>query len=66
MVAETEKGLFFAKPYVFYSKLSNYTALSTSASVILHGSRNGWEYWTDDSGIPLCNIAEIKNKFSKS
>ena len=66
VVAETEKGLFFAKPYVFYSKLSNYTALSTSASVILHGSRNGWEYWTDDSGIPLCNIAEIKNKFSKS
>lgn len=66
IIAETETGSYFAQPYVFYSKLSNFTALSTSASVILHGSRNGWEYWTDDSGTPLSNIAEIKNKFSRN
>lgn len=66
VIADTEGVLCFVEPYVFYSKLSNFTALSTSASVILHGSRNGWEYWTDDSGTALCDIAEIKNKFSRS
>ena len=54
------------KTLCFYSKLSNFTALSTSASVILHGSRNGWEYWTDDSGKALCEVTEIKNKFSRN
>lgn len=66
VIADTEGALRFVEPYVFYSKLSNFTALSASASVILHGSRNGWEYWTDDSGTSLCDIAEIKNKFSRS
>lgn len=66
MIAEIEGVLCFVKPYVFYSKLSNFTALSTSASVILHGSRNGWEYWTDDSGKALCEVTEIKNKFSRN
>lgn len=66
VIAEIEGVLCFVKPYVFYSKLSNFTALSTSASVILHGSRNGWEYWTDDSGKALCEVTEIKNKFSRN
>lgn len=64
VIAESEGRLIFVKPYVFYSKLSNFTALSSSASVILHGSRNGWEYWTDDVGTALSNVYEIKNKFS--
>ena len=65
VVADMDGVLCFMKPYIFYSKLRNFTALSASASVILHGSRNGWEYWTDDSGVALGGVIEIKNRFSK-
>lgn len=45
--------LEFMDSYVFYPKRANYTALSTSASFILHGSRNGWETWTTEDGTIL-------------
>ncbi len=45
--------LEFTETYVFYPKRANATALSTSASFILHGARNGWEYWTTEDGTPL-------------
>ena len=45
--------LEFVEPYVFYPKRVNATALTASASFILHGSRNGWDYWTIEDGTPL-------------
>ena len=65
IIAETDNGLYFTKQYIFYPKQSNSTALSTSASVILHGSRNGWEYWQDINQKPLNENKELKKKYSK-
>lgn len=45
--------LEFVESYVFYPKRANATALSASASLILHGARNGWDYWTIEDGTPL-------------
>ena len=45
--------LEFTETYVFYPKRANATALSTSASFILHGARNGWDWWTTEDGTPL-------------
>lgn len=65
-VAEVEGRLQFVRPYIFYSKYANYTALSPAANVILHGSRNGWSSWTDASGKPLREIAAIRECFAYS
>lgn len=45
--------LEFVDTYVFYPRKAGATALSTSASFILHGSRNGWDWWTTEDGISL-------------
>lgn len=45
--------LEFVDSFVFYPKRTGTTALSTSASFILHGNRNGWEYWTTEDGTPI-------------
>lgn len=45
--------LEFAEDYTFYPKRTGATALSAAANVILHGSRNGWEYWCTESGAPV-------------
>ncbi len=60
----SEGVLEFTEPYVFYPKRANYTALSTAASFILHGSRNGWEHWATEDGTPLKNslLADKLNK----
>jgi len=54
-------SLEFIQPYIFYSKRSNSTALSAAISLILHGSKNGWEWWTTEDGTPLCD-SEYKAK----
>ena len=41
------------------TKIKSGSALSSSADLILHGSRNGWEYWTNKEGKPLKQIKEI-------
>ena len=45
--------LEFIDTYVFYPKRSGFTALTSSASFILHGNRNGWEWWTTEDGTAL-------------
>ncbi|MDN6162204.1 MAG: DUF4357 domain-containing protein, partial [Atopostipes sp.] len=47
-----EKAVF-KKSHVINSLKKNSTALSAPASVILDGSRNGWDVWTDSEGKPL-------------
>ena len=64
IIGETESGLCFLKNYIFYPHSLNTTALSATASLILHGSRNGWEYWHFDSGEPLNSNRTLKRKFS--
>ncbi|MGO1479413.1 GmrSD restriction endonuclease domain-containing protein [Senegalia sp. (in: firmicutes)] len=65
IIGENEKGLIFIKPYIFHSKVANATALSSSASLILHGSRNGWVYWEDEFGNSLNMVDSIKEEFER-
>lgn len=64
IIAEQDGILQFTKPYTFYSKFSNSTALSPAASLIMYGSRSGWNTWTDKTGKPLSENDELRNKFS--
>lgn len=64
IIGETESGLCFLKNYVFYPHSTNSTALSQTAALLLHGSRNGWEYWLLESGKPINSNKTLKKKFS--
>lgn len=64
IIAETENGVCFTKNYLMTPKMANSTALSSAANLILHGSRNGWEYWKTENGEPLCNNRTLRKKFS--
>ena len=64
IIGETESGLCFLKSYLFHPHSSNSTALSATASLLLHGSRNGWEYWLFESGKPINSNKTLKKKFS--
>ncbi|MBR5874733.1 MAG: DUF262 domain-containing protein [Oscillospiraceae bacterium] len=64
IIAEIDGVLQFVKPYIIYSRMSNYTALSMAASIILHSSRSGWAYWENAEGKLIRDIPEIRNKFS--
>ena len=46
------------------AKTKSRIALSSSADLILHGSRNGWEYWTNIDGKPLNQVKEIARYFN--
>lgn len=65
IIVESEDAYIFVKPYIFYSHFTNSTALSTSASLILNASRNGWHYWEDDFGKRLNQRADIKSEFNR-
>lgn len=64
IVGETESGLCFLKNYIFYPHSAKSTALSSTASLLLHGSRNGWEYWLLESGKPIKSSNVLKKKFN--
>ena len=59
IVAEGDKKIF-KKSYLVKSQSKNKTALSTAASLILHGSRNGWESWKNLDGKRLKEVKTIK------
>lgn len=63
IIAEIDGVLQFVKPYMIYSKFVNSTALSTAASLILHGSKNGWAYWTNTEGVALRDVPNLREKF---
>ena len=50
----------FKKSYLVKSRSKNQTALSTAASLILHGSRNGWESWKNLDGKFLKDVRKNK------
>lgn len=64
VIGETESGMCFLKNYIFYPHFTNSTALSQTAGLLLHGSRNGWEYWLLESGKPINSNKALKKKFS--
>lgn len=64
VIAETENGFCFVKNFKFHPKRVNSTALSTTANIILHGNRNGWEYWKFESGKILSTNKTLMKKFS--
>ncbi|MCM1440100.1 MAG: DUF262 domain-containing protein [Roseburia sp.] len=64
IIGETESGLCFLKNYIFYPHSANSTALSQTAALLLHGSRNGWDYWLLESGKPINSNKTLKKKFS--
>ncbi|HBS10386.1 MAG TPA: hypothetical protein DEA28_01445, partial [Firmicutes bacterium] len=49
IIEETNDGAIFKENYTFYSKIEGNTGLSTSAGFIQIGSRNGKEYWLDET-----------------
>lgn len=51
VIEETENGYNFLHDHLFTSNRG--TALSSTASLILHGSRNGKEYWETEDGNPI-------------
>ena len=66
VIKETTVGATFVKDYLFTSKNKNKTALSMTAGVILCGSRNGWEYWTDSNSIRLNDDVELKKRLTNN
>ena len=64
VIKETVNGATFVKDYLFTSKSKNRTSLSLTAGVILCGSRNGWEYWTDSNNKRLNDDLELKKRLT--
>lgn len=60
ILREDNQKLVFASNQFFYPKKVNATALSTTAAIILHGSRNGWDCWLNEDGIQLGQIEGLK------
>lgn len=56
ILVEEDGNYVFKKDYTFYPQNNDSTALSSSAGFILHGSRNGWEYWKTKEGVKLCDF----------
>lgn len=54
----------FRKSYMVNAKTKSNSALSSSADLILHSSRNGWDYWTNSEGKPLKQIKEIARLYN--
>ena len=52
--------LVFMQNYTFYTQIKGSTALSSVASLILHGNRNGWEYWYTEDGKQLGQVKGLK------
>jgi len=59
-IREDNQKLVFASNHFFYPKRVNATALSTTAAIILHGSRNGWEYWLSEEGVQLGQVEGLR------
>ena len=56
----TNISLYSCKTTHFYTQIKGSTALSSVASLILHGNRNGWEYWYTEDGKQLGQVEGLK------
>ena len=65
-IEKREDGYFFTDNRVFYPERDGSTALSTTAGLLLNGSRNGKEYWLDEFNNSLNkNETFLKSKYGK-
>jgi uncharacterized protein with ParB-like and HNH nuclease domain len=62
IISDSGDKLVFNVNYTFYGKYKGSTALSSTACLILYGSRNGWEYWVTEDGTPLSKVQGLKGK----
>jgi len=60
ILAEVEGKYTFTSNYFVYPKRADATALSPSAELILHGTRNGWWYWETEDGKPIRDSEELE------
>ena len=64
IIFDNGQKMVFKKTFMVNAKTKSRSALSSSADLILHGSRNGWEYWTNAEGKPLNQVQEIAKYFN--
>lgn len=64
IIFDNGSKLIFKKSHMINSTYRGTTALSNAAQIILHGSRNGWNYWKDSKGRPLSENKEISKLFN--
>lgn len=56
IVEKIDDVLIFVKSHIIYSKRAKDTALSSAASIILQGNRNGKDSWLMENGEPINNL----------
>lgn len=66
VIKETTNGATFVKNYLFTAKKKKWTALSTTAGVILCGNRYGWDYWNDSNNKRLKEDVKLKERLTKN
>lgn len=66
ILEKRENGVFFVENRVFYPERNGSTALSTTAGLLLNGTRNGKEYWLDEYNNAINkNETFLKSKYGK-
>ena len=66
IIEKRDNGYFFIENRVFYPEREGATALSTTAGLLLNGSRNGKEYWLDEFNNSINkNETFLKSKYGK-
>lgn len=59
IIYDDGEKLVFKRSHIVNPKIDGFSALSSSASLILHGSRNGWDCWKTSDGVSLREKKEI-------
>lgn len=66
IIEKRDDGYYFTENRVFYPERDGATALSTTAGLLLNGSRNGKEYWLDEFNNSINkNETFLKSKYRK-
>ena len=64
IIFDDGKKMIFKKSHMVNARTRSVSALSAAAQLILHASRNGWEYWKNSEGIPLRDVKEIASLYN--
>lgn len=59
IIYDDGEKLVFKRSHIVNPKIDGFSALSSSASLSLHGSRNGWDCWKTSDGVSLREKKEI-------
>ncbi|WP_282708871.1 DUF4357 domain-containing protein [Ligilactobacillus sp. Marseille-Q7487] len=50
---ETKQKQHFLGTVVYLENVVDYKTVSNAATLVLGGSRNGWDYWKDSTGMSI-------------